>query len=117
MSEFTKLIAAQKEYLPAKAKRDMLPQIIWILAPAHQGFRNNELREKFNLCLLNMLKLVPDTNVLSLKKIWNPQDGGNVMKFGHFTVSGYQQYWEAVDHTIRYADTTFMPKKSGKERT
>ena len=38
MREYEKIIEAQKDYLPSKAKRDHLPQLVCIEAPYHDNF-------------------------------------------------------------------------------
>ena len=42
MTDFDKLLRAQKEYLPPKCKRSLYPQIIWIEPPVHQQFTSND---------------------------------------------------------------------------
>ena len=41
---------------------------------------------KFNTCLTNMAKLVADTSVLAIKKIWYPSDRQNLSGYGHYSV-------------------------------
>ena len=52
-----------------------------------------------------------DTSVLAFKNISHPSDRQNLSGYGRYSV----QYWEAMDHMICYADTTFLVKKSQKE--
>ena len=113
MSEFEKLIGIQKDYLPIKSKRDLLPHIVWIEAPYHAEFgsEQNRLWEKFNECMRNMAEMQKFTSVLTLKKIWNSTDGSYYSRPAkRLTVFGYKKFWEAVDCTIQYADTTIMKK-------
>ena len=74
MTEMQKVIQSQKDYLPLKSKRDLLPFIIWIEAPTHRNFRNNNLRVKFNECIKNMSQLCSGVYTLALKKIWDSDD-------------------------------------------
>ena len=111
MQQINKAISSELEYLPTKAKLDGFPHTIFIEAPTHIKFRNNELREKFNTCMRNMAKLVENTSVLALKKIWDANDIANVAENKNLTVHGHKQYWEAVDRTVKYADSTFIAKK------
>ena len=112
MTEHNRLICSQKDYLPNKAKRLNLPQVLWIEAPLHQSFINNTLRQKFNTCLQDMARLIPNVSVLSLKKVWDASDVHNYSEVSRkLTVHGYKQYWEAVDRTVCYCDTTIIWKK------
>ena len=111
MTEMLKAVNAHKDHLPIKAKRSSEPQFIWIEAPIHKNFRNNELRVKFNNCLREMSGLTASTSVLALKKIWDPSDTSYFIgNSDRLSVTGYKKYWEAIDRTVRYADTTFIRK-------
>ena len=116
MQKHTKVIESHKDKLPLKAKRKGEPYLVWIELPKHKNFRNNHLREKFNVCLRNMAKLNFKTSVLGLKKVWDESDGSYfIQDSDRFTTLGYSKYWEAVDRTIRYADTTFLLKQRIQE--
>ena len=43
MSEYDRSISAYKEYLPAKSLRPGYPQLLWIQAPLHDAFNDNDL--------------------------------------------------------------------------
>ena len=45
MCQFDRLIITQKDFLPAKAKRNGEPAVIWIEPPTHRNFKssNNDL--------------------------------------------------------------------------
>ena len=111
MNEYDKLISIHKENLPAKAKRAGYPQILWIEPPLHDNFLNNRERESFNSTLSTVAQFHPDTWVLKLKKIWDPNDNSLYMKEEQrFTAAGLKSYWDAVDKTVRYADTILLKK-------
>ena len=74
MSEHNKLILAQKDYLPNKAKRPLYPHIVWLQSPYHRYFRNNNLREEFNRCLIDVVRFHDNTITLPFKKIWDEED-------------------------------------------
>ena len=112
MTEFERNVASFKEFLPAKCVHHNFPQFLWIQAPLHQNFRNNNLRHKFNKSLEEVCKLYANTISLMLKKVWDPQNlnlyNGDTQCF---SVQGYTDYWEAVDRTIRYFDLVVLKKQ------
>ena len=115
MSEFAKIVKDYKDLLPVKAKQPGEPHFVWIEAPYHKTFKNNQLREKFNSCVKNMASLQENISVLSLKKIWDPNDTSYFIADSHrFMTRGHRKYWEAVDRTVCYCDTTIMVKKKMK---
>ena len=118
MTEFDHMMKSFKEKLPNKAKKACFPHWLWVEPPMHRYFNDNDLRKKFSQCLQNMGKLHADTSVLAMKKIWDPDDSSLFLHSEQrFTVQGYQRYWEAVDHTIRYLDTTTLVKILNKQRS
>ena len=118
MTEFDRMMKSFKEKLPNKAKKAGFPHWLWIEPPLHKSFQDNDLRRKFGQCLQNMGKLHTDTLVLVLKKIWDPGDSSLFLcSEQRFAAQGYQRYWEAVDHTIRYLDTTSIVKILNKQRS
>ena len=74
MREQYKIIETYKTYLPDKVKQPNFPQLIWIEAPYHRHFINNERRMDFNKCLRSLAKLHINVSVLQLKKVWDPED-------------------------------------------
>ena len=111
MREYDRIIAAHQEKLPSKAKKAHYPFFVWITAPTHDNFDNNLDRVKFNKALQEVGNLYPNVAVLELKKIWDPQDTTLFIKESNrFTATGIQTYWEAVDRTVKYADTTVVKK-------
>ena len=118
MNEFRKIISGYKDQLPPKAKKATYPHIIWIQAPCHNSFPKayKDLRQKFNLCLSKIRKLHLNTSVLELKKIWDPEDSTLVLPGSEtLTAKGKVTYWEAVDRTVKYCDTTTLHKEAAKE--
>ena len=118
MNELDKLAEIHKDRLPAKAKRSNYPGFIWIEAPFHKYFGNNTQREKFNKALSTIGALHENVAVLGLKKIWDPENGSLFLqRENRFTADGFQCYWEAVDKTVRFADTIHFKKlQKNKDR-
>ena len=115
MTEHERGIASFKENLPAKARKEFYPHILWILAPDHNNFKNNQERFKFNKSVEDSCRFHCNINCLELKKVWNNRDDGLFSKeFQRFTADGYKKYWEAVDRTIRYCDSVVLKGKREK---
>ena len=109
MKEHDKLILQQKDNLPLKSKKYNFPQIVWIEAPLHDGFFNNELRAEFNNCLKKVGALHNNVSVLELKKIWDQHDSSLYLEEAQrYTSIGFRTYWDAVDRTLRFCDTTII---------
>ena len=112
MTEYERGVSSFKEFLPAKCVNTDFPQFLWIAAPMHENFNNNNLCFKFNRCLEETCKLHPRTTSLTLKPIWDPKDTclylGNSQRF---TAEGYHSYWEAVDRMVRYFDSVLLKKQ------
>ena len=115
MMEHERCVATFKEHLPAKSIREY-PFILWIHAPLHDGFTNNNLRHKFNRSLDETARIHSNVTSLMLKRVWNVQDNTLYLhEHGRFTCDGYHSYWEAVDCTTRYFHSIIL-KKSTKEK-
>ena len=90
-------------------KRIGQPQVVWIELPYHDNFNNNCLRECFNKALNDTAKLHEGVAVFQLKKVWDPVDTNLYLRDAdRFTALGLRSYWEAVDKTVRFCDTTIM---------
>ena len=113
MTQQERLIASQKEYLPLKARQLNYPQIIWIEPPLHDNFDNNTQRAIFGNILSNTAQFYDGVSVLQLKKIWDEKDTKLFVKENkRFTADGMKKYWEAVDKTVKYADTIGLQKQA-----
>ena len=110
MKQHTKYVEIQKDFLPERSKRPLLPQIIWIQAPLHDNFHNNNDRTKFNKILAEVAQLHPNTSALALKKVWDPSDTRLYVAHSRFTSLGLTTYWAAIDKTIKFADTILLKK-------
>ena len=85
--------------------------MVWIEAPTHCNFPDNNVREMFNRALGNSALYSENTWALRLKKIWDASDTSLFLQQQQrFTNEGYKTYWEAVDKTVRYADTILFKK-------
>ena len=111
MKQCSRIVMARKEFLQSKTKRNNFPHFVWIEAPLHIFFKNNDERRKFNDCLKAMGKLHDDVSVLELKKVWDPEDTSLYVKDANmFSSKGFNKYWEAVDRSIKFADTTIVKR-------
>ena len=117
MSDVDKLVKQQKEFLPKRAVKFGYPSIIWIEAPLHDNFSNNDDRIKFNRALNEAAQFHDDTFVLMLKKIWNPNDSSfYAAEYKRYTNEGYNTYWATIDATLKFADTILLKKKMTKPK-
>ena len=58
MTELTRVVAAYKDYLPEKSKKDNYPHFMWVQTPFHINFNNNEHQENFNKNLARSGKIL-----------------------------------------------------------
>ena len=116
MSEYNKLILAQKDFLPTKAKKLLQPQMVWIQLPYHKYFMNNPEREIFNESLMDVVHFHDNTTTLPMKKVWDPEDGNSYADDAQrFTSNGLTKYWMAIDCTLKYMDTICWKKLIGPD--
>ena len=115
MTEYERGVISFKENLPAKSKKDGYPHFLWIQAPLHDKFPNNNERVKFNHSLEEACKLHCNMSTLELKKVWNIHDENLYSELQNkITSDGYIKYWDAVDKTVRYCDSVALKKKALK---
>ena len=116
MSQFARLLAFQKEYLPKKSKRNDYPSVLWIEPPEHIHFKDNRLRGHFSEALARASSYYEGNYSLPLKKAWTFDDPLLFNKEDRrFTARGYATYWEAVNKAVRYADTLMLKKEALKK--
>ena len=89
------------------------PYIIWISATIHKGYKDNDLRVKFNSSLNIAAKLRKELVNLPLKQVWDRQKSTTLHPSGEFTDQGAKMFWNALDRTIMYADMVIR-KNPGK---
>ena len=76
------------------------------------------MRQKFNHALSTAALLNENTWSLKLKKIWDSHNHSLYNKEDDkYTVEGIKTYWEAVDQTIKYADTILIKRPAAKPKT
>ena len=76
--------------------------IYWTQALTHIKFRrDNEYREKYNLCLNYIIKLYPNMQVLLLKS-WNFNDDDLVLENKMLSAIGKGMFWKAVDDALKF---------------
>ena len=111
MTEHECAIATFKEFLPAKSLKLAYPQLLWIQAPMHDCFDNNNLWHKFNRALDKTAKCHSHVTTLALKKAWDPKDDELFLAGqNRYTTRGFNTYWEAVDRTVWYFDSIVLQK-------
>ena len=98
------LIKERKKQLPMASIRDNLPQVYWVEAPQHKNFTNNLDRRKFNSVLQSVTSVLPDTQIMRMKKIWNAEDD-SLFQNGKFTSEGLLKFWSSIDNGFEYNDT------------
>ena len=118
MRKLSRMVETHKEHLPHHCKKAGYPAFIWIEAPLHDNFTDeaNMARSHFNRIVSKAAILQENTWSLQLKKIWDSQNGSLFLKEEQrFTAEGLKYFWEAVDKTVRYADTILL-KKATKQK-
>ena len=106
-----------KKLLPAKVVREHVPHVLWIAVPTHKYFGEeaNELRRKFNDCLLTLISnpkaKCQNMSVLKMLKVWNHNDPNIFMERNYrYTKEGLIRYWMSVDAAIRFWDVALSKK-------
>ena len=117
MCQYDRMVSSQKEYLTPKSKRANEPYFVWIKPPMHESIHSKELRlrEMFKKALDNCTSMHQNTFALQLKKMWDPSDKLLYNREERrFTANGLILYWQAVDKTVKYANTLLLKKKHQK---
>ena len=109
--QFFRMSLTYKENLPEKVKKQSHPKFLWVMAPAHKFFEDNEQRRKFNNCLEEACKDYYNMHVLQLKNYWSFDKDGLVARSGNsagyrITSLGLKTYWSAIDSAVQYRDTS-----------
>ena len=73
--EFFMMIEICKSQLPKKAMRKDFPTVYWMAAPHTWKFRDNDQRQKLNLCAESIAKKLGSFKVIKIKEVWDPKDG------------------------------------------
>ena len=116
MKQFSRVVASYKELIPKKSVGEKYPQFVWIQCPYNINYVNNSDREKFNQVIEDTAKFFDNTGVFQLKKIWEESDTTLFLKEANrYTSDGLRTYWEAVDRTIRFCDTTMLRRIAKQE--
>ena len=104
------------ENLPSKAKKqDDMPYILWVISTQHKNYPDNARRKIFSTALINSTKGKENSITLQLKQIWDQWDNNLFASHNHcFTESGFYTFWEAVDRTIRFCDSTIERRRIKK---
>ena len=116
--EVAKAVTIYKDFLPNKAKKFLLPHILWIGPPTHMNFgsNNNRKREIQNRALQNVVKQNANMSILQMIKFWEHTDS-NLFVFDNyrFTSEGLKKYWLSIDSAVRFWDVAIFPKICGKK--
>ena len=94
-----------KEFLPEKAKRQHIPQVLWILPPTHKNFdeTDNMKRSIAGQAIRTLVNTKEGMAALQMLKIWDHEDGSNFMRENYrFTTQGLTNYWLSIDSAIRF---------------
>ena len=96
-------VTKTKNLLPSKAVKDAYPQIYWTHAVSHVQFgpEENELRRKYNLCLVSIVKLYPNMRVIKLRN-WNFFDTNLVQVNKTLSPIGNAAFWQALDNAMKF---------------
>ena len=117
MTSHERSLTVYKDYLDDKSKTNELPHVLWIQPPMHENFANNFERNKFGSCLERMASFHANVSAFQLKKIWNGADSNlYVRESRRYTTRGLDDYWEAIDKTVKYCDTITL-KPTNKKKT
>ena len=108
MEQMDRLISNTIANLPHKANRYDRPYILWVEPTLHLQYQNNALRAKF----IKSMHIASQTHdrvvILPFKQSWNCADSTSITSGGSFTTKGFEQFWTALDSSIRFADTKVM---------
>ena len=75
------------------------------------------MRKIFNKVLEVSVQNYDYAYSLKLRKVWNEQDPALYLKReGRFTAQGLNAYWEAIDKTVKFANTILLKKPKGQTR-
>ena len=118
--EINKLIAVHHDRLPAKAKKEYPPTVIWISPPKHKNMENNDERDKMDRVMKGTISILERHILLRPKKVWDEQDG-NLYRNGRFTTVSFKQFWLSFDSAIQFWDKHLASKGArafipGKEK-
>ena len=91
-SELHKITLAYKEKLPKKSKKSDYPMFLWVSAPLHKNFSDNNLHQKFNTCLDKVVDTFSNMKMIRMKKEWEFDDP-SIFRLGKFSSEGLDRYW------------------------
>ena len=97
------LIKERKRQLLTKAVKDAYPKVYWLAAPTHRDWsaKENNLRNKFNLCLELVVRQIDSMRIIRMKEIWSGNDT-TLVKNDEISLDGLAKYWLSVDGTIKF---------------
>ena len=105
MTFINRSIEIYKDMLPQKAKRDVIPHLLWIAPPNHKYFSddNNEKRGAFTTALSTSVSTIKNSSMLRMVKFWDMNNSNLFLEDAYrFTVEGLNKYWMSVDASIRF---------------
>ena len=112
-------IAAFKDYIPDRCKRNNIPRILLMSPALNVSFIDNDKRKKFGKSLNAVAKLHDNMSCLQLRQGWDEQDQRVYMHdkgFKRWTTEGLVKYWAAVDKCIQFCDTSMEKKSVNRNR-
>ena len=107
--QFTRVIQAHKDVLPARAIKNSYPTCIWVAPPQNTGFSDNEIRVQVTRSIKQAILGKPDHIMLQLKNHWEFSDQ-RLVKYGSLTQEGFNRYWKAIDLAIQFWDRHLAPR-------
>ena len=106
MNEFNKVIKSLIDLLPAKAKTEEYPYVLWLHATRHRLYPDDKLREIFNAVLASVGKQHSNNFTLELKQLWKrDEDHLFNQQENKLTAYGIKTYWKSVDRTIKFCNS------------
>ena len=110
VSEFDSILQEYQGKLPEKAFHEDYTKFLWIAAPHHDSFSNNNARKKFNSALYAVVTPIANMNTIKLKGYWDTKNFRLVNK-GRLTGEGLFRYWEAIDMGFQFWQEVMLPSR------
>ena len=97
------MVKDYKDKLPAKTLDEDSPFIYWVEAVRHNNFdtNENEVHNKFNLCLESVVKTYNIMRMVKIKEVWNFNDSILVTR-NRMTAEGTLKYYQALDSVLKF---------------
>ena len=105
-----------KQSLPTKSRKFKYPSYFWVPAVFHNAFASGNLyRDKFNVCLSEVVKKQQGMKVLDLFT-WNRHDL-MLCSHGVLNATGFKKLWNAINDAYQAWDKEQMKKAQSSFRS